>query len=130
MKIIIQIISDNRIVLFIFLAVHLLGVIWLLITGGTSENQKLSYEKLLMLKSASFLIYSLLVYLTLKNIRLVTWLMAAALLLTGAGATFLGIFRIDWGQYFVKPFFIIFGIYFIFGSIALIRKPEIKEARF
>ena len=87
MKRIIQIILDKKIVLSIFLAVHLLGVIWLLVTGENTENQNIPYEKLLLLKSFSFLTYVLLVFLTLKNIKLVTWLMAAALLLTGIGST-------------------------------------------
>ena len=105
-------------------------MIWLLVTGRNPDNENIPYEKLLLLKSVSFLTYLLLVYLTLKNIKLVTWLMAAVLLLTGVGSTILGIFRIDWEQYVVKPYFVIMGLYFIFGSIALLRKPVIKEGRF
>ena len=130
MKSIIHIVLDKKVVLYIFLTVHLLGVIWLLVTGGYPDNENIPYEKLLLLKSVSFLTYLLLVYLTLKNIKLVTWLMAAVLLLTGVGSTILGIFRIDWEQYVVKPYFVIMGLYFIFGSIALLRKPVIKEGRF
>ena len=130
MKSIIQIVLDKKVVLSIFLAVHLLGVIWLLVTGGNPGNENIPYEKMLLLKSGSFLTYLLLVYLTLKNIKLVTWLMAAVLLLTGVGSTILGIFRIGWEHYVVKPYFVIMGLYFIFGSIALLRKPVIKEGRF
>ena len=89
----------------------------------------MSYEKLLLLRSASFLTYLTLAYLSYKGIKIVTWLMATILLFSGLGATFTGIFRIEWHQYFMKSHFLIFGIYYVFGSVVLIRDPIMRKER-
>jgi hypothetical protein len=130
MKSIIRLLSDKKIILTIFLAVHLSGMIRLLLTGRESDHQNIPFEKLLLLKSGAFFIYALLAYFTLKDIKLVAWLMAAIIFLTGVVFTFAGVFRIEWHQYIVKAYFITSGIYFVFGSFLLIRKPVMKEGKF
>jgi len=75
------------------------------------------YNQLLGLKILSFIIYAVIAYFTYKGVKIVRWLMAAIVLLTGIHAAILGIFGIGWHQYFLKPNFIVFGLYFIFGGI-------------
>jgi amino acid permease len=55
--------------------------------------------------------------------------MAFILLFTGLGATFTGLFRDDWHQYIMKSHLLIFGLYFVFGSIVLLRNSLIQKEK-
>lgn len=125
MTTILRIISNKKTILSAFIFVQVFGLIWLVVSGKTSSHNYMSFDNFLLLKIATLLFYLLLVYLSLKNIKVVTWILAAILLYSGVGSSFIGIFRIEWYQYFLKAYFFIFGIYFIFGSVALIYNPTI-----
>ena len=124
-----KIISNKLTIFSVFLSLYLFGIIWLLFTGEADALDYMSTEKLLLLRLASFLTYLTLAYLSYKGIKIFTWLMAAILLFSGIGATFAGIFKIEWHQYVMKSHLLIFGIYFIFGSVVLIRDPVMRKER-
>ena len=124
-----KIISNKLTIFSVFLSLQLFGIIWLLFTGEADALDYMSFEKLLLLRSASFLTYLTLAYLSYRGIKIFTWLMAAILLFSGIGATFAGIFKIEWHQYVMKSHLLIFSIYFIFGSVVLIRDPVMRKER-
>jgi hypothetical protein len=113
--------SDTKTIMCIFLCTSLIGIISLCLFKNLAVNKPLSYNQLLGLRILSFLIYTVIAYFTYKGVKIIRWLMAVIILLTGIHASFLGIFMIDWHQYFFKPYFIVFGLYFIFGGITLFR---------
>ena len=83
----------------------------------------------MLLERVRLLCGQIIAYLFYRGIKIFTWLMAAILLFTGIGATFAGIFKIEWHQYFTKSHLLIFGIYFVFGSVVLIRDARIRKER-
>ena len=113
--------SETKTIIFIFLCVNLIGLIGFFLFGKTEENQALPYNQMLGIKILSFITYTVIVYFTYKGVKIVRLLMAAIILITGINGIFLGIFRTDWHQYFLKPYFTILGFYFIFGGITLFR---------
>lgn len=120
-KRIVLFLSDPKTIMCIFLCISLIGIISLSLFRNLADNQPLPYNQLLGLKMLSFIIYAVITYFTYKGVKIVRWLMAAIVLLTGIYAAILGIFGIGWHQYFLKPYFIVFGLYFIFGGIVLFR---------
>jgi hypothetical protein len=105
----------------IFLCVSLVGIISLGLYGNSADIEYLSYNQLLWLKIFSFVTYAVIAVFTYRGVKIVRWLMAAIILLSGIRASILGLFRIGWHQYFIKPSFIVLGLYFIFGGIVLLR---------
>ena len=120
-KKILSFLSDTKTILYIFLGVNLIGLIGFFLFGKLLGNQTLPYNQTLGIKILSFITYVVIVYFTYKGVKIVRLLMAAIVLLTGINGIFLGIFRIDWQQYLLKPYFTILGLYFIYGGIALFR---------
>ena len=127
---IIRILTDKKSFYFLFLLMNFIGVIWLLYTGKSPALEYMSLKKLLLLKTAALIIYLLFVYLSLRNIKFITWLMVCILLFSGLGTASLGIFRVEWTQYFLKPYFTVFGIYFIFGAVTLIYYGVKRKEKF
>jgi len=119
-----SLISNQTTIISIFLAVSLIGIIGLIFFKDLTNDKPSPYNQLLSLKILSFLTYAILAFFTHKGIRFIKWVMALIILLTGIHATALGIFGIEWRQYFVKPFFIIFGIYFVYSGIVLFRSKR------
>lgn len=109
---------------------NLIGLLWFLMTGKSSASDYMTFDKQLLLKSGAFLIYLLLAYLSLRNIRFFTWLMVVILLFSGMGTAALGFLRVGWDQYFLKPYFSILGTYYIFGAAALIFYAAKRKERF
>ena len=85
------------------------------------------YQQHLILKLLSFVTYAVLAFLTYKGIKLIRWLMAVLILLSGISMATGGLFIIEWDQSFLKPFTILFGLYFVFGGISLFRLKIIKS---
>ena len=107
--------------MFAFLVVSLIGIINLCIFNESANNHPLPYNQLLGLKILSFITYAVTAYFTKKGVKLVKWLMAAFILLSGIHAAVLGIIGIGWHQYFLKTYSTVLGLYFIFGGIVLFR---------
>jgi len=126
MKTFIQLISNKKHILFVFLSVHLINLIWLFITREASDYQGIPFLQMMTLRTVAIVIYAMLSYWALKNIKFVTWIMAVVILFTGVSLVLLGILKVEWHQYMVKSYFMIIGIYFVFGSISLIRKRSMK----
>jgi len=124
-----KVISNKLTIFTVFLSQYLFGIMWLFFTGESNALKYFSFEKLILLRVATFFMYLTLAYLSYRRFKIVTWLMAASILFTGLRATFVGLFRIEWQQYFMKSHLLIFGIYFIFGSVVLIRNSLIMKAR-
>ena len=124
-----KIISHKLTIFAVFLSQYLLGIMWLLFTRDANALKYISYEKLLILKTASFFIYLTLAYFSYRGFKIVSWIMAVILMCYGLRAIFVGLFRIEWHQYLVKSHLLIFGIYFIFASVVLIRNSLIIRAR-
>ena len=118
---IISFFADPKTIMGIFLIISLIGIINLILFRNLAGNQFLPYNQLMGLKILSFVTYSVIAYFTCRGVKVVRWLMAAIILLTGIHATFLGIFGVGWHQYLLKPYFTVFGVYFIFGGIVLFR---------
>jgi len=113
--------SDPKTIICIFLCVSLVGIISLGVYGNSTDIKHLPYNKLLGLKILSFVTYSVIAYFTYRGLKVVRWIMATIILLAGIHATFLGIFVVGWHQYFLKTYFTVFGLYFIFGGFFLFR---------
>ena len=120
-KRIVSFLSDQKTIICIFLCINLIGIISICLFKELADNHPLPYNQLLGLKILSFITYAVIAYFAYKGVKIVRWLMATIVLLTGMHASLLGIFGIGWHQYFLKPYFTIFGLYFIFGGIVLFR---------
>lgn len=127
MKEILRTITSKKCIYIVFLSVYSAGLIWLIVTGKSDALEYMSYKKLIVAKFLSFSIYLLLSYLSLRNIKIATLIMAVLILLSGAGSTLMGVFRVSWNQFILKPYFVIFGLYFTFGAVSLIYKSAIKS---
>jgi|GEM_PF-6979446 len=80
-----------------------------------------------MIKLITLFTYILLAHYTLKNIKIIVWLMAAVLVLSGVGATLFGLFSVGPNQYLLKIFCLIIGGYFVVGGIMLPKNRRIME---
>jgi len=105
----------------VFLGMSLLGIVSSCLFKEIADNQPLPYNQLLVLKILAFITYAVMACFTYKGIKIASLLMGAIILLTGIHVAFLGICRIGWHQYFLKPYFTVFGLYLIFGGIVLSR---------
>jgi len=122
MKKLYRIISSKLTIFSVFLFIYLFGIISLIITKKTPGFDYIHYKQLLLTRSVSFLTCLTFAYLAYRGVRIITWIVAIFLLGFGCGTSMLGVFKIGWSQYILKFNFIIFGIYFIFGGIVLIRE--------
>lgn len=130
MNMVLRKILNKYFIISVFLNIYLLGILWLVFTGKSTHLEYMSYKQLLMAKLVSFGVYLSLAYLSLKNIKIVTWILAVLIVLSGTGATLLGVFRIDWSQFLMKPSFIVFGLYFVVGGASLIFQPVTNRKKF
>ena len=113
--------SDQKTIILVFLSVSLIGIIGFIFYKDLAYTVSLPYNLLFALKILSFTAYAVIAYFTFKGIKIFRWLMAVIVLLTGIHGSILGILGIEWRQYFIKPYFIVLGLYFIFGGIVLFR---------
>ena len=113
-----------------FLLTYLISIAWLLFSDTSSALLYMSFNQALLIRVGAFLIYLMFSYLSVRNIKFATWIMVLVLLYTGLGNTALGLFRVGWDQFILKPYFIIFGIYFIFGAVTLIYYATKRRKRF
>ncbi len=120
-------ISDQRTILCTFLAFFLFGLISFVVDKDSGNIQSLPYQQHLILKLLSFFTYAVLAFFTYKGIKIIRWVMAVIILLSGIPMAAGGLFGIEWDQYFLKPFAIVFGLYFVFGGISLFRLKIIKN---
>ncbi len=123
-------ISDQRTILGTFLAVLLVGLTSFVVHKDSGNIQSLSYQNHFVLKLLSFITYAVLAFFTYKGIKLIRWLMAVLILLSGISMAASGFFGIEWDQYFLKPFAVVFGLYFVFGGISLFRLKNVKSKLF
>ena len=109
-------------VLIVFLLLRSVQLIYSIVY--TSESSFLIAGKSLALVSCFILSY-----LTYRRNIIAAWAMVIFLFLSGISILFFGIFAVPVAQYILKLFNVIFGIYFSFGGIILlksIRKGEMK----
>ena len=123
-----KVLLETKLILLVFLVINLMGILWSIVTGETGGSNTMPQKQFLIIKSVSFLIYSLLAFFVLKNIKVAVWLMAAVLIITGAGTTLLGLVSVGFNQYFVKTYFIIAGLYFLIGGIYLPKNRAKMES--
>jgi hypothetical protein len=109
---------------------HLISIAWLLISNNANALEYMSFNKALLLRAAALIIYFIIAFLSFKGFKFATWLMVAILLFTGIGNAALGLFRIGWDQYILKPYFAVLGLYFIFGASALVFYAAKRKERF
>ncbi len=109
-------------VLIVFLLLRSVQLIYSIVY--TSESSFLVTGRSLALASCFVLSY-----LTYKRNIVAAWAMVIFLFLSGISILFLGIFAVPFAQYILKLFSVIFGTYFSYGGIILlksIRKGEMK----
>ena len=119
-----QFLSHRLTILIAFISINVFGLLEFVFFKELAHDTPLPYEQYLLIKIASLTVYSIFAYFTYKDIKLIRWLMALIILLTGLIGVLMGVFKIDWHQYFLKPYFIIFGIYFIYGGMILFRSSN------
>lgn len=115
-----SIILNKKCILILFLSNNLVGIFSSFLTGRASVIEYMSHVQLLVLKLVAFTIYLLLAYLSIRDFKVATWVIATLILLSGVGSALIGMFKIGWHQYLLKPYFVILGFYYIFGGVSLI----------
>jgi hypothetical protein len=123
----IQFLSQRLTILISFLSVQSFSILAFIFYEGSNKDIYLPYNQYLLMNLGVLALYSILAYLTYKDVKIFRWIMAIIILLTGLLGIAMGIFGVDWHQYFIKPYFIIFGIYFIFGGLILFRSSRYSE---
>ncbi len=116
---ILSFLKSKRAILLIFIGIEWIGLFEILFYRDHTVGYALPYEKLLFFRSISTLVYSILVFLALKNIKLFNWIMTVVLFFSGLHSLMVGVFRFGANELFIKSIYIGFGLYFIFGTIIL-----------
>ena len=130
MKKLFNILSDKKSFYIAFLLMHLISIAWLLISSNSNALEYMSFNRALLLRAAALIIYFIIAFLSFKGFKFATWLMVVILLFTGIGNTALGLFRIGWDQYILKPYYAVLGLYFLFGASALVFYAAKRKERF
>ena len=79
---------------------------------------------------SKFLLCCVLTYMALKKYKIIIWIMAIWIYVTGVSGFIAGVFFVSISQYLLKPFSILISAYFIFGGIILLplkREQGVQE---
>ena len=87
-------------------------LIYSIVTRGVKDGM----PYLLML-----VVYSTLTFLAFRGNKIATWIVIISVLLSGIGTFMIGVFLIAVNQAAMKTIFVLLGLYFIYGGIALLR---------
>jgi len=87
----------------------------------TTDNEDYSVS---IARAASFIVYVLLSYLAYRKNKLATWLIFLTILIGNTISFVQSIVLVSAEQYLLKSFFIIMGIYFIIGSVLVLKRTK------
>ena len=121
---IVPILKRRGTILGSFLLVNFIMLLAFVLNGQSTRHSFLPYREQVAFRSAVFVMYSLIAFFAYRGSRFFTLVMCFFLGLTGILGLSLGVLGPNWDQYFLKLFFIAFGVYFIYGSVVLFKSAR------